>query len=553
MPLSLKQIDKIHTPERFFLEDPLNPGVFDQPHLEETYSSGKGLRRRAKPKATDPDVPVDQTANARLEKITGKQHFFVDGYYDGDLIYTWELIPEYWDGNSWEFQELAGVVDIDNEAGVMTCVGVQGNFSWDIQIGFTADNNKWSIYITAPGFLVRVRQEIVFTALGQQMVADGDLVLDYSDFTGNVSDDEGVATRTIIYEPNGVDATSGWTVDPYLSVDTTTTTWKITGDGWIQYISSSTTDNFLTLYNTSGPTETYRGALAINTAAGTYSLGYDTDRVMTLIQSSPTFVHVKVSGNLEDSLQATMSNSVSFVIDLYHYVDRVIMDVTWVTETSNIVVQDQGNFNNSLLTFEDRVTATSWKEDAGSETEDGWGEETSSSTDYLACKATEMNILLAWIYDSTGDYKYWINGTGDITARWNDHTFAPGTHRAVMVVFIDSADRENDGGTFKDWDTDVYDGDVVLDPVPVGYIVGNDGLRWYCHTSHTPATTNEPGVGANEADYWWEYRMTLGNQYNDTTMAGPDGTGDWVTGQTDPLTIGVDGFASDGAWHVDGE
>ena len=76
-------------------EELVDHPVFDIPHLEEVYASGKGMRRRAKIKADAPDVPVDQTANARLQKITGKQHFFVDGYYDGDPIYTWELIPEY--------------------------------------------------------------------------------------------------------------------------------------------------------------------------------------------------------------------------------------------------------------------------------------------------------------------------------------------------------------------------------------------------------------------------------------------------------------------------
>ena len=117
---TLKQIDPTHTPELFFLprdtgevDEDLNPiYAYDLPHEEEVTASGKGLRRRAKPKADAPEVPVDQTANARLEKITGKQHFFVDGFYDGDAVYTWELIAEYWDGNSWEFQKLDGTVDI---------------------------------------------------------------------------------------------------------------------------------------------------------------------------------------------------------------------------------------------------------------------------------------------------------------------------------------------------------------------------------------------------------------------------------------------------------
>jgi hypothetical protein len=204
--------------------------VYDLSHEEYTPASGKGLKRRAKPKANAPDVPVDQTANARLQKITGKQHFFVDGYYDGDLIYTYEIKAEYGSPGNWSFQELDGTINIDNDLGVMTCTGVQGGFEWDIQIGFSELNKKWQWDVIAPGFTVRLVWIIDFTALGQQMIADGDIVLDHSDYTGSISDDQGVAQRTIIFEPDGIDATGGWVVDPYLSVDEQATTLNIKTD-----------------------------------------------------------------------------------------------------------------------------------------------------------------------------------------------------------------------------------------------------------------------------------------------------------------------------------
>lgn len=196
--MRLKETSPEKTPHLFFCEDPLNAGVFDQDHLEEITATGKGLRRRAKTKT--PNAPVDQVANARFEEITGKTHFFVDLFYDGDLTATWELQAEYWTGSAWAAQALDGTVEIDNELGKMTCNGVQGGFTWDIEINFTRLNGKWQWNVTAPGFTVRVVWTIVFTDLGQQLLADGDLKLDISDYPGNVSDDEGVATRTIIFE-----------------------------------------------------------------------------------------------------------------------------------------------------------------------------------------------------------------------------------------------------------------------------------------------------------------------------------------------------------------
>ena len=73
--------------------------IYDYHHQEETYASGKGLKRRAKTKIEN--VPVDQTANAYLVKEIGKWRFKVGNYYDGDLVATWELIPEYWNGSAW--------------------------------------------------------------------------------------------------------------------------------------------------------------------------------------------------------------------------------------------------------------------------------------------------------------------------------------------------------------------------------------------------------------------------------------------------------------------
>ena len=230
-------------PQFYFLQSGVdgegNP-IYDLDHQEDTgVANGKGLITRAKTKAADPDTPVNQMANARIESITGQDHFFVDLYYDGDLAATWELQPQYWHVDHWEDQEITGTIEIDNALGQMTCSGVQGGFSWDVVINFTRERKKWEWHVVAPGFLMRAVWTIDFTSLGQQLRADGDLRLDYGDYDGNVSDDEGVATRTIIFEPDGV--SDEWDLDPYLRIDEPTNYIDVYADGWVFRCQTNTT------------------------------------------------------------------------------------------------------------------------------------------------------------------------------------------------------------------------------------------------------------------------------------------------------------------------
>ena len=214
-------------------EDPFEDHpVYDIGFEEDsTVSNGKGIKRRGKSKVVDGiQIPTDQVANARFETITGKDHFFIDLYYDGVLVATQELQPQYYQ-NGWKNQEIEGTVAIENEVGKMTCSSVQGGFAWDVEINFSPDNSKWSWNVTVPSILIRLAWIIEFTALGQQMLADGDLTLNISDYTGNLSDDEGVETRTILFEPDGIDASSGWVVDPYLTVDEQSTYIDVLCDG----------------------------------------------------------------------------------------------------------------------------------------------------------------------------------------------------------------------------------------------------------------------------------------------------------------------------------
>jgi len=337
--MRLEEINPETRPEFYFLEDPLNPGVYDQDHLEEIYPNGKGLRKRAKSKS---NLPTDTTTNARIQTITGKDHFFVDLYYDNELAATWELQPQYYQ-NGWQNQEITGAINIDNEIGVITCSGIQGGFDWDVEINFTRLNSKWKWSVTAPGITVRAVWIINFTALGQQLLADGDLILDHSDYTGNISDDLGTITRTIIFEPDGILGTSGWVVDPYLRVVDSGTYIYIYCDGFIYRIitSGSTLITSQIRYPTDSDSLVENRHL-IRVSSTYYALSaYDSNLKVIIMEPGPNRVVAKITGNFASTARvyASDNDKVEFYITLYK--DKIFYDFIW-NATSELVIQSEG-------------------------------------------------------------------------------------------------------------------------------------------------------------------------------------------------------------------
>jgi len=440
--VKVEQIDKEHRPDLFYLEDPLNEGVFDQVFLEETVSNGKGIKRRAKASSTN--TPVDQMANAYIQTITGKDYFFVDLFYDGQKVATYGIQPQYWMIDHWEIQEVTGEIVIDNVDGKMTCSGVQGGFSWDVEINF-GESTKWSWNITAPGFTVRLAWIIEFTALGQQMLADGDLQFGYDDFTGNVSDDEGVSTRTIIFEPDGIDATSGWVVDPYLSVTEEATYFLITGDGYKLQLANNARGNLRDIAGT----EIYGIYQRWLSGGSTYSLNENSACTIELLEDTPTRVLIRQVGNFYETTPTVLSNSSQVRYYWYIYPDRIA--VRFEMDTSGSVTCD--NIGSTVIgircflgIYDSNATnQNSYTCDGNSETdEDAWA--AASNYQYVLTTSDEINVQAILVDNDIGTATATLNSgsyDGDIAYGFNNGGLgaASETQAITIILIVDSVER----------------------------------------------------------------------------------------------------------------
>jgi len=354
--------------------------------------------------------------------------------------------------------------------------------------------------------------------------------------------------------------TLGWgseAMGKYLTVDEQATYNFVTADGWElrAYFGDNETSDLIYI---DASTSFFLG----NNINSGYETRFDRDRIATVIENTPLRVVIKLVANFENTSQTDLDAD-SGPVTIYYvvYPDKLIVHTSWVltgdvyiiSHTDNCIheVDDDGTFTNSLPIAEISGVEKYHEED-GSGDPDLTRQD--QAGDYCGVKADEVNLHMVTIaHTDSASYRQRMHDTHQLRYGWDvwgtGVTLTTGTHTDTVAIFIDSADRENDGGTFNDWDTDVYDGDVVLDPVPVGYICNQaaNGLRYYCHTSHTPT------AGAGEppnTDYWWEYRMTLGDQYKDLVMAAPT-TGSEVTDLVIPLDLSSDGFATDGGRHLE--
>jgi len=154
---------------------------------------------------TEPSVATGAKLKRRVEGGGQSVHLepaIISYYYDTgageELICTSEIIPQYLSGTWQDFtkklDDYIAVVD-----GHLLGEGVQGAFSWNIDISF----DRWQVVVVAPSFTVRIKWVITFSALGQQLMAEGKMKFGMDDITNPYTDDEGVAVRTIIIEPDG--------------------------------------------------------------------------------------------------------------------------------------------------------------------------------------------------------------------------------------------------------------------------------------------------------------------------------------------------------------
>ena len=404
----------------------------DCPHLEDTVASGKRLRKKAK--------------DGHEQSCHVKDDASVDVYYDDDLVATWQIIPQYWRGNSWrDYTKIPTALTVTPE-GRLQCSGEQGGFSWNIDIGWTRGDSKWTIHVVAPGVLFRFKWNVVFTALGQQLIADGTLKLGYEDYPGDTDDDQGVVERNIIFEPLGVN--DELIVDPYLSVDEQASYIWIECDGYSLRCSTDGGVHHIRL-NTPG----YRSTLPVygdlrhasfrdDSSVYWYFID-DSNRVVTLLENTTTRVCIKVAGNFYNgTTEATWSDSV--VEYWYFYPDCIIKHLEFVTNTS--VTKHTNHRYDVLSGYDGNITVltneVNYYENAGSESTATTNVDYNSA-DYLLMTADEINVQvipLAWS-SSGGSFNIHNDDPGELFLQLTG-TLTAGTHAVTCAIIIDSADRE---------------------------------------------------------------------------------------------------------------
>ena len=299
--MRVNQIDPIHTPELFHpafdtgeIDGESNPiYTYDSPHLEDIVAAGKKLRKKAK--------------DNHEQSCHLKDDSSVDVYYDDQLVATWQIIPQYWQNEWKDYTKTPTALEVTPE-GRLQCSGDQGGFSWDVDIGWTRGDSKWTIHVVAPGILFRFKWQVTFTTLGQQLIADETLKLGHEDYLGDIEDDLGVVERNVIFEPLGVN--DELIVDPYLSVDEQSTTVNIKTDAapFFEIEFDEAKGGVIdTWYQGDGGSINYahstNGLLSFSLREGvsTYRRQYLAfNATLTILENTPTRVRIKVQGQLSD-------------------------------------------------------------------------------------------------------------------------------------------------------------------------------------------------------------------------------------------------------------
>ena len=168
---------------------------------------------------------------------------------------------------------------------------------------------------------------------------------------------------------------------------------------------------------------------------------------------------------------------------------------------------------------------------------------------YLCVRADEVNFHTT-VIDTSVSLTQNFNVVGRYHFQMSRDDYAAGTYHVTSITFVDSADRENDGGTFKDWDTDIDGGAVAIGTLCEQ---STDSLRYICHTAHdTTPIVSDDFSSDTSADYTaiaygisisggnvggstnWQRNMV----YHETTLGSPNQV---VKGHMEQAVGGTDG------------
>jgi len=333
--------------------------------------------------------------------------------------------------------------------------------------------------------------------------------------------------------------TLGWGTEvmgKYLKVDEQATYIDVFCDGFVYRLYTNVHNDWpWKIRNLANSSEWGEARFSIENGGTEYYYRYDASKVVTILENTPNRVVIKATFLPRDSGGSNSPTNLTNVdLWIYFYPSGIIVYDMLFNCSGDVTFDDEIKQYGLGTRFSGMTNTDGFIEDSGSETDTAHNN-TNTTGLYCVSKSDEMNIQTIVMYSDNTTTLY--NRYESYTAIWNDMTVVDGD-RLVLVLVMDSSESSKGDGDFLDWDTD-----IDTNAVAVGAICGQsaDSLRYYCHTAHTAGAGNEPP----DTDYWWEYRMTLGVQYNDLVMAAPT-TGSEVTDLVIPMDLSSDGFASDG-------
>lgn len=491
------EISKTATPERFFL-----PRLTDDAEPITVY-----------------DDQVDPIDPAQFTQATDALHILPKKVYDGTAYYVfkndrvqiyWQrdaeatprLIAEMqligqvyvsgaWQNYTFEFGA-ANITTIESgvhRAVITRTVGATTAL-FGLEWSWKQGNTKQTFYLDVPGRSVRIRWQ---TRVLEAAIAQGEQTqspftkkkpgrgLRYSvaDYQGTVihgsQDDpqEGWVQHWWTFEPDGAacDAAdsrtmleryqqaAGLVVDPYIEVDEQSTYIDVLCDGYDMRFYH--TDDIVShvMLRISDADEAEMGCI-VRSSSTDYSLGYDPNRVVKVLENTPIRTVIQVVGQLCSSAGTPLTNSGTVTEVWYIYSDRFFVDVLW--QPTGTGTFDTQNYWEPLAYFysDDRLTsASNYYENSGSETLETTNVNRDSA-DYLYLTASEADHIIIFLSHSepSGNTLTWhqtLRSTDNdpwIGASYVGGGFVAGDYRWSYVGIVDAPSRSGSAKLYNSTD-----------------------------------------------------------------------------------------------------
>jgi hypothetical protein len=330
----------------------------------------------------------------------------------------------------------------------------------------------------------------------------------------------------------------------YLTVDEQSTYIDVACDGFVLRFNDNTDQfaGFPTIYNPA--ISTYYGGYFHKYYDGS-TFYYDFQaygKTFNLVERTPTRVHIKTS--------IPLTGDVTIKSEYYIYSDHVFISDSWVVSSALTLGDVSDEYGMMQISYRNTTNIFYIIENSGSESQGLSSGPLRTWDDYGGTLTDQHNIWMSVLSVDAGTGTLIKNNRyATPYVHWPSGTLGVGTHCMNIMSVIDTSFR-SDLTSKTTWsDTDYAVGDLVE----------NDSIGYECISAVTSGNSGvtEPGTGSGWTTYWIQChkynstaRLEMGDQWKDTTIADPT-TGTWVDDLVIPANVGVDGFASDGALHVE--